>query len=339
MDKLSVAVIGCGYFGSMHAEIYATMPGARLAVVADLCRERANELAERLGCEGTDDWQAALSRADVDVVDVCVPDSLHTGVVLAALAQNKHILIEKPLADTLENAKILLDACEGYPHKTMVGHICRFDIRYERAFESIRDGSLGEIIYISSKRNSPTLGAKRYAGLCKLITHSGVHDIDLVRWLTGKEFENVYAASRAVRMCNEGFPGALDSIQAVFKLWGGITYSLENTWALPDRYPSYIDASMQIVGTKSAVSMDFGDQGYRVYSNEGCEFQDVSYWTESFGVRKGDLRLELEHFLDCVRYDRTPRCSVRDGYEVAYAAIKVLESAERGEVVEIRGEG
>ncbi|PWM35825.1 MAG: gfo/Idh/MocA family oxidoreductase [Clostridiales bacterium] len=339
MDKLSVAVIGCGYFGSMHAEIYATEPGVRLAVVADLERTRANALAGRLGCEGTDDWEAALSRADVDVVDVCVPDSLHTGVVLAALAQKKHVLIEKPLADTLENAKILLDACEGYPYKTMVGHICRFDIRYERAYEAIRDGTLGEIIYISSKRNSPTLGAKRYARQCKLITHSGVHDIDLVRWLTGREFENVYAASRAVRMCNEGFPGALDSIQAVFKLQGGITYSLENTWALPDKYPSYIDASMQIVGTRSAITMDFGDQGYRVCSNEGCEYQDVSYWTESFGVRKGDLRLELVHFLDCVRYDRTPRCSVRDGYEVAYAAIKVLESAERGEVVPVRGEG
>ena len=78
------------------------------------------------------------------------------------------MLIEKPLADTLENAKILLDACEGYPYKTMVGHICRFDIRYERAYEAIRDGTLGEIIYISSKRNSPTLGAKRYARQCKL---------------------------------------------------------------------------------------------------------------------------------------------------------------------------
>ena len=131
----------------------------------------------RLGCEGTDDWEAALSRADVDVGDVCVPDSLHTGVVLAALAQKKHVLIEKPLADTLENAKILLDACEGYPYKTMVGHICRFDIRYERAYEAIRDGTLGEIIYISSKRNSPTLGAKRYARQCKLITHSGVQDV------------------------------------------------------------------------------------------------------------------------------------------------------------------
>lgn len=335
MEHIKAAVIGCGFFGSMHAEIYSQMREVTLAAVVDLSEDKARALGERLGCEWSADFEEIIQRSDIDIIDVCVPDSMHTDVVLKAIACKKHILIEKPLADTLENAKTLLEASRGYEKKLMVGHICRFDIRYEKAFEAIRSGSLGDIIYITSKRNSPTLGAKRYAPTCKLITHSGVHDIDLIRWFLGCEYQSVYAVGRKVRMAREGFPDALDSIQAIFTFENGVTYSLENTWALPDRYPSYIDASIEIVGSKGAVYLDFGDQGYRVYTNDACEHHDVSYWTESFGVRSGDLRLELQHFIDCVLYDRTPRVSVEDGYRVAHAAVKVLESLENGGVVQI----
>lgn len=336
MNKPRVAVIGCGFFGSMHAEIYQSMPEVELAVVVDQDGSRAQALASRLNTQADSDFEKVISRKDIDIVDVCVPDSMHTEVVLKAMSENKHILIEKPLADTLENAKILLDASEGYGRKLMVGHICRFDIRYEKAFEAIRKGELGDIIYVASKRNSPTLGARRYAKYCKLLTHSGVHDIDLIRWFLGSEYKRVYAVGRKVRMTNEGFPGAHDSIQAIFTFENGVTYSLENTWSLPDKYPSYIDASIEIVGSKSAIMIDFFDQGYRVYSNDACEHHDISYWTESFGVRTGDLRLELAHFVRCVTDDLTPRVSVRDGYEVAFAAVKALESADTGRLVEIR---
>lgn len=335
MEKARIAVIGCGYFGRMHAQIYATMRSAQLVCVVDLIEDAAKEVAQQLGVEWYTDFNKAIEREDVDIVDVCVPDSMHVDVVLKAVAFNKHILIEKPLADTLEGADRLLKACENYKKKVMVAHICRFDVRYEKAFEAVRNGSLGDIIYISSKRNSPTLGAKRYAKRCKLLTHSGVHDMDLIRWFLGSEFESVYAVGRKVRMIHEGFENCLDSVQAIFKFKNGVTYSLENTWSLPDKYPSYIDATIEIVGSKGMLSLSFGDQGYNVYTNEGCALEDVSYWTESFGIRKGDLRTELEHFVDCVLYDEEPRVSVRDGYEVAYAAVKALESVDTGEIVRI----
>lgn len=336
--KPRIAVIGCGFFGRMHAEIYATMRSAELACVVDVLPDAAKALALRLGTQAESDFARVIEREDIDIVDVCVPDSMHTDVVLKAIACGKHVLIEKPLADSPEAAEVLLRACEGYDKKVMVAHICRFDIRYERAFEAIRSGSLGDIIYISSKRNSPTLGAKRYAKRCKLITHSGVHDIDLVRWFMGCEFSRVYAVGRQVRMVNEGFDGCYDSIQAVFTLENGVTYSLENTWSLPDKFPSYIDAGMHIVGSKGSLAIDFGNQGYNVFTNDGCAFEDVSYWTESFGTRKGDLRTELEHFVECVAYDKEPRVSVRDGYEVALAAVKALESIETGKICAIHGD-
>lgn len=120
MTPLKVAVIGCGFFGSMHAEIYSNMSGVALAAVVDVSLDRAKELAARLNTEGFDDADAVIERNDIDIIDVCVPDSLHTGIVLKALSCQKHILIEKPLADTLENAAAILKAAENYPKKLMV---------------------------------------------------------------------------------------------------------------------------------------------------------------------------------------------------------------------------
>ena len=74
--------------------------------------------------------------------------------------------------------------------------------------------------------------------------------MDLIRWFLGSEYESVYAVGRKVRMIHEGFEDCLDSVQAIFKFKNGVTYSLENTWALPDKYPSYIDATIEIVGSK-----------------------------------------------------------------------------------------
>jgi UDP-N-acetylglucosamine 3-dehydrogenase len=334
MNKVKVAVIGCGYFGSMHAEVYTQMEEVELYGVADVSEEAAKTLAERLGTSWYADYNKLIEQ-DVDVVDICVPDNLHTEVVLKSITAGKHILIEKPLADSLENAKDILQACDGYDKKVMVAHICRFDVRYEKAYEAIRNGELGEIIYITSKRNSPVIGGRRYAEHCKLITHSGVHDLDLVRWFLGSEYKKVYAVGRKLRLKSEGYIDAFDSIQAIFTLENGVTYTLENTWALPDKFPSYIDAKMQIVGTKAALFIDFADQGYNLATNEDYSCQDVSYWTESMGIRTGDLKLELKHFIDCVRFDLAPRISVQDGYSVAYAALRALESIESGTVVDI----
>ena len=333
MEKVKVAVIGCGYFGSMHATVYSQMEEAQLIGVADISEEAAKSLASQLGTTWFTDINQLLEQ-DIDVVDICIPDHLHEEIVLKAIAKKKHIFIEKPLADTLDSAKNILNACKGYDKKVMVGHICRFDVRYEKAYSAIQNGELGEIIYITSKRNSPVIGGRRYAEHCKLITHSGVHDLDLVRWFLGCEYKKVYAVGRSLRLASEGYADAFDSIQAIYTLENGVTYTLENTWALPDKFPSYIDAGMQIVGTKAALFIDFANQGYNIATNYDYSCQDVSYWTQSLDKLTGDLKLELKHFIDCVRFNKDPRVSVEDGYKVAFAAIQALKSIETGTVVD-----
>lgn len=234
MEKVRVAVIGCGFFGRMHAEVYKRLPNVELAAVCDVSEERANEVAKALGTLSYTDYNEVISRFDIDVVDICVPDDCHTEVVLKAVKAKKHILVEKPLADTIEGARKIYCAAEKYDKKFMVAHILRFDPRIVKAYEVIRNGDIGEIVYVTSRRVSPIIGAYRYARHCELITHSGVHDIDMVRWLVGSEYKTVYARGRQKRLKEENLD-VYDAILALFTFENGVIYSLENCWVLPEK--------------------------------------------------------------------------------------------------------
>lgn len=334
MEKARVAVIGCGFFGRMHAEVYTKLPNVELVAICDLLEERAKEIAATLRTVSYTDYNEILLRNDIDAVDICVPDDSHTEVALKAIQAKKHILVEKPLADSVENARQIYDAAKEYEQKFMVAHILRFDPRIVKAYEIIKNGDLGKIIYVSSRRKSPISGARHYARHCELITHSGVHDIDLVRWFVGSEYKTVYAKSRSERLKEENL-NVHDAILALFTFDNGVIYSLENCWVLPERYPSYIDAKVEVVGTKGFLYIDFFDHGLRVYNIEGADHPDLIHWPELMGERLGDLREELIHFVNCILNDEKPRVSLKDGYEAAIAAVKVLESIEKNQEVSI----
>src|SRR5918997_6655125 len=99
-----VALLGAGFMASTHATSYAALDGVDVKVVCGLDADRVAALADRLGAEASDDWEAAVAAAGVDAVDVCLPTPLHRPVALRALAAGRHVLLEKPIALTLEDA-------------------------------------------------------------------------------------------------------------------------------------------------------------------------------------------------------------------------------------------
>ena len=334
MRKLRIAVIGCGFFGSMHAQIYAALPNVELVAISDILEERSREIATRLNTKGYIDYNKIFEE-DIDIVDICVPDNAHSDVVLKSIQAGKNTIIEKPLASTIEHCNLIYNASKDFDKKLMVAHICRFDLRYLKANETISKGELGDIIYVTSRRNSPAIGARRYAKNSELIIHSGVHDIDLIRWLVGSEFKTVYAKGAKKKMIKEGLD-VYDAIIAIFTFENGVIYSLENCWSLPEKFPSYIDAKIEIVGTKGSLYIDFFSHGLKVYTDKTAYHPDLYYWPDLAGEIYGALRDELMHFIDCVLYNKQPRVSIKDGYEAAVTAVRVLESIKKDQVIKIR---
>ncbi len=333
MRSIRIGVIGLGFFGAKHAAIYKQLPHAHLTAVADIEENTAEYWGRRLECDWYSDYSQLLARRDIDAVDIVLPDDLHREAVLAALARGKHVLLEKPMAVRLDDCEAICRASRESQKKVMIGHILRFDPRSIAAKERIDQGQLGEIVHVTSRRNSPISGARHYAEHCALTTHSGVHDLDLVRWLVGSEYQSVYAKGRWLKLKAEGLP-VYDTVLSLLTLANGVIYQMENCWVLPEHYPSMLEAKLQIVGTKGVLVIDVSSSGLEIYSDEGASYPDMLHWPEVQGSVQGHLREELSQFVDCIIEDLPVPVSAEDGYAASAAALQIHRSLEEDRVVQ-----
>ncbi|MBM1218618.1 Gfo/Idh/MocA family oxidoreductase [Ponticoccus sp. SC2-23] len=204
MKKMNVAMIGGGFMGKAHAMAYAAMPMffwpapaiPVRKVVVDIDQARADEAAARFGFEeGSADWRAVVARDDIDVVDICTPNDTHAEIAIAAAEAGKHIISEKPLARTADEAKTMLDAVQ----KAGVIHMVAFNYRRTPAValarKLIEEGRIGEVVnfrgtYLqdwSADPDSPLSWRfqKDVAG-SGTIGDIGTHVVDFARYLVGE---------------------------------------------------------------------------------------------------------------------------------------------------------
>jgi len=334
MEKVKVAVVGCGFFGEMHTEIYADLPIVQLVGICDTSADISIKMGQKFNCKSFTDLNQMLDTVKPDILDICVPDCYHLDAAIAAIERNINIFIEKPLADTLDDCRMILKKAEGYKKKVMVGFICRFDARFLTVKQEIDKGRIGDVMYMTSRRISPVQAGLRYAPLCHITTHSGVHDFDLARWFAGSEFKKVYAKSVKGKIIDQGYDVA-DAVLSICEFENGIIHSHENTWSMPKKFPAYIDATFTIVGTKGSLHVDMKDSGLQIITDDDMEYPDMYYWPELMGVRQGALRTELESFVKCVTDDITPIIGLEDGYRVSQVALAIMESLDKGVEIDV----
>jgi len=334
MEKVKVAVVGCGFFGELHAEVFSDLTNVQLVGICDASEDVSSKMGQKFGCESFTNLERMLDATKPDILDICVPDCYHLDAVVAAIDRNINFFVEKPLADTLEDCHTILTKAKGFKKKAMVGFISRFDSRFLTVKQEIDKGKIGDIMYMTSKRVSPVHAGLRYAPLCHITTHSGVHDFDLARWFAGSEFKNVFAKSAKGRVIEHGFDVA-DAVLSLCEFENGVIHSHENTWSMPKAFPAYIDGSYTIVGTRGSLHVDMSSSGLKIITDENIEYPDLYFWTELMGARHGALRTELESFVKCVTDDTTPLIGLEDGYRISQVALAVLESLDKGTTIEI----
>ena len=173
---LRVGVVGTGAMGQNHVRIYHEMEGVELAGIADVDEQRVNSLAKQYEIEGFTDYRQLFDH-DLDAVSIVVPTKLHRQVVFEALEAGLDVLVEKPIADTIENANAMIAKAKEVNRNLMVGHIERFNPAVMRLKEIIESGILGKIVSISTRRVGPYNPRIRDVGV---ILDIGVHDICLL---------------------------------------------------------------------------------------------------------------------------------------------------------------
>lgn len=331
-ETIGAAVIGLGMMGERHARVWQELHSTRLVSVYDIVDERAAEVAADLGCAAAGSLEETINAEGVGIVSVCTNDEAHREACVAAAEAGRHVLVEKPLATTLEDCDAIIDACRDNGVKLMTGHICRFDPRYVKCRDAVEAGEVGDIVQVFARRNNITASGLRIGPRTSVAFFLGVHDIDLIHWITGERITRVCAESSSKLLAD--IP-ADDSIMTVFRLEGGGVGALETCWVIPEGSPNSLDARLEVVGTTGRVAACVGCEGFEQASIERARRPDIVYWTEMHGTAQGGLRRQLEHFAECVIEDRDPAVSPEDARYAVEVAVAIHESLDGGGPVEI----
>ena len=322
MKKLKYAVIGLGFFGEKHLEVLADLPNVDICAISTRRKDRLKELSDRFNIKNVyTDYRQLLANPEVEAVSIVSHVDKHKEMAVAALESGKHVFLEKPMAANVEECEAICVAAEKSKGQFMVGHICRFDPRVLQAREAIKSGSIGDIVSMHSRRNLPAaIGAEVLDKISPMLG-DGIHDTDLMMWLTSSKITSVFANNVKFRKFKNP-----DIAWAMYRFESGAIGVVEVVWALPDSTPYSIDAKMEIIGTKGAIYIDCGNTGVEIQTLQDVSRPDTVYWPETFGKRTGALKSELEYFVNSV-IDESPIAIISP--KESLAAVKAVTAAEK----------
>ena len=301
---LRVGVIGVGVMGSNHARVLADLPGVKLVGIADPDHEQRNFVSGALVCAAYADVEALLA-AGVDAVTIAAPTHLHRDIALTCIARGVHVLVEKPIAPSVEDGRAIIAAARRAGVTLMVGHVERFN----PAVQSIKDAIRNEdILSIAITRVGPFPPRMSNVGV---VIDLAVHDIDLIRWFTDSEIVEVQPQLKNAIAERE------DIALLQFRTASGVLAHINTNWLTPFK------ARSVTVATRKKYIM--GDLLTRQVT-ECFGFQpDGSYSMRHLSVGHAEpLRSELQAFFDAIHSGKDPVVTGEEGVAGLEIAIQCL---------------
>ena len=304
--SLRVGVVGVGVMGSNHARVFAGLPGVELVGVADPDSKQADFVAKTLGC-------AAVATVDelldlkLDAVTIAGPTHLHRDIALACIERGVHVLVEKPIASSVEEGNEIIAAARRAKVTLMVGHVERFN----PAVEAIKEAIRGEdILSIAITRVGPFPPRMSNVGV---VIDLAVHDIDLIRWFTDSDIVDVQPQVSSAVAERE------DIALLQFRPASGVLAHINTNWLTPFKARNVIVATrgkyVQADLLTRQVTECFGFQ------------PDGSYSMRHLSVGHAEpLRAELLAFMSAVRSGEPPAVTGEQGVASLAIAIQCLDA-------------
>lgn len=348
-EQLGFGVIGVGVWGETHLKAYRTDPRVRLAAICDKNEALLHERAAQYGVETTTtDYRDLLARDDIAAVSVVTPDFLHREVAVAAAEAGKHVLIEKPLATTLEDCEAIIAAARANGVTLMVDFHNRFNASFLALKTALDAGQMGEPVMMSLRLNDTIFVPTEmlsWGGQSSVLWFLGSHSVDLVRWLFQDEVKRVYCVSRSRVLRARGLDTP-DFFHTVLEMQGGGVAHVENCWIMSNAFPTVCDLKCEFIGTggtalfspvKNDTAEIYSDQVLRPYaSSPGVMFPDTNVVMDVHGKATGFGVESILYFADCVIQGREPFIKPEDGLENTRVLLAALQSAASGQPVDIR---
>lgn len=329
MNKLRIAVVGAGFMGLLHARVVADSDLAVLSAIVDPNLDLGRRVAGEFGVPHHADADAALAAGAADAYIVAAPDRLHEDVTCTLLGAGKPVLLEKPMAHTLAAAKAIARSAARGGARLLVGHILRFDPRYAAAAAAVREGRIGEPIHATSGRFTNREVGIRMNGGSSVCFYLGVHDVDMLQWITGAEVQSVFSRAVSRLMPSLGVQSE-DAIFTTVEMTNGMAGQLYFGWTLPEHVPTGIWARTEVVGTQGMIDIDVRDHGLRVLSGGRWTLPDGLHWPTTNDHVTGNLYEEVRHFIAAVRSDRPFVMPVEDALRAVAVNDAILRSVRSG---------
>ncbi len=342
MKKVGFGVIGTGIVGgAWHAHVYHHLPQAELVAVCDLNEQRAGEIAERYDVPQVyTDYRDLLARADIAAVSIATPDFAHREIAVAAAKASKHILVEKPLATTVEDAEAILQAVEEAGVTLMVDFHNRVNPAFVTAKQSVAVGELGEIQYIYARLSNTTFVPTQmlpWASQSSALWFLASHTLDMSCWLLDDQPKRVYAVSRSGVLQSLGVD-TQDFHVAIVEFERGAVVTLENCWILPETEPNVFNLKLQILGSDGVMYLNTSDnRTVEKYTRAGVSLPDTLGFTlDANSARLSGFVLEaIARFVDAVVDGAPVLATGAEAALVTRALTAIEESARSGQPVEL----
>jgi UDP-N-acetylglucosamine 3-dehydrogenase len=341
MGKLKIGVIGCGSIAQhRHLPEYGFNKETELTAVCDINEERANEVAEKYGVQAFTNYEELLTSTDVDAVSVCTPNYLHAPITIAALNAGKHVLCEKPMATSKEEAEAMIEAAAKSGKKLMIAHNQRFVKSHQKARQLIESGAIGKIYSfrtafghggpegwsVEGKEGWFFQKEKAFVGA---MGDLGVHKTDLLRYVLGEEIVEVGAF---VETNAKEFADVDDNAVCVLKTENGIIGTLAASWA----YVGTEDNSTIIYGEKAVLRLE-DDPNYSLvvqYANgEVVNYELGKIQSNEEGGQQNSH--VVEQFVEAVLTDKEPLVTGEEGMKSLAVILAALESNETKKITRV----
>lgn len=329
---LRAAVVGVGSIGALHARIYRSHPQAKLVAVMDADRQRARRVGEELGVPWFGELDDMLDRQAIDVVSIATPEDARLTPARACAQAGKALLLEKPLAPTLEETDQLIEAIEASGVLASVNYLLRADLRFLSAREAIGRGDIGDICALNVRRRGSSESAARYGAWTDLVISTAVHDLDAMTWLGATTVERVHAEGSR----RAGGPTE-DVVAALLRFTNGAVGLLESSWVVPPSLPAPIDTSFHVLGTRGAIFIDGANHGLVILDEHRVAAPDLAHWPSGPWGVGGALDASIDRFLQSVTESGSSPVPLAEARQVEALAAAIKRSLRTGEPVLLPG--
>ncbi len=344
-DSIGFGIIGTGAISAQHTAALRATIGARLVAVTDIIPERAQSFGEAQDVDWTTSVDELIGRKDINVINICTPSGTHPELALKAIAAGKHVIVEKPMALTLEDADRVIDAAREAKVKLAVISQRRFEIPVRRLKQAIEEGLLGRVVlgnaHIIFYRSEDYYSLSDWRGTWAMdgggaLMNQGIHTIDLLNWLVGPvESVKAYTDTLAHNIEVE------DVASAALRFASGALGTIQGTTAA---YPGLF-SRLEVMGDKGSVILQDSDvvfwsltERIKLFPEELTGPRVGSGAASPGAISSAGHHAQFEDMIRAIREDREPMIGGQEARKAIEIILAVYESARTGETVTINGQ-